>query len=92
MAEVIPHLLYPVAAKHAGIAGEYFPIYGMPSNVIQSCAAQAYASDEFHPLKFLAGIAKDLNIYEHTFVKELSEHEAVTANGAAQAYASDASG
>lgn len=36
---------------------------------------------QFHPLKFLAGIAKDLNIYEHTFVKELSEHEAVTANG-----------
>ena len=26
---------------------------------------------QFHPLKFLAGIAKDLNIYEHTFLKEL---------------------
>lgn len=33
---------------------------------------------QFHPLKFLAFIAKDLNIYEHTFVTKLSENKAVT--------------
>lgn len=33
---------------------------------------------QFHPLKFLAAIAKDLNIYEHTFVTKLSENKAVT--------------
>lgn len=33
---------------------------------------------QFHPLKFLAHIAKGLHIYEHTFVTELSENVAVT--------------
>lgn len=33
---------------------------------------------QFHPLKFISHIAKDLNIFEHTFVKELAEHTAVT--------------
>lgn len=36
---------------------------------------------QFHPLKFLAQIAENLKIYEHTFVKELSEHTAVTEKG-----------
>lgn len=33
---------------------------------------------QFHPLKFLAEIAKGLRIYEHTFVTKLSENTAVT--------------
>ena len=33
---------------------------------------------QFHPLKFLAHIAEGLNIYEHTFVTELSENTALT--------------
>lgn len=33
---------------------------------------------QFHPLKFISAIAKDLNIYENTMVRELSEHEART--------------
>lgn len=36
---------------------------------------------QFHPLKFLAHIAQNLNIYEHTFVKELAEHTAFTDAG-----------
>lgn len=32
----------------------------------------------FHPLKFLAEISKDLNIYENTFVTKLSKNKAVT--------------
>ncbi len=36
---------------------------------------------QFHPLKFLSKISENLRIYENTFVKELSEHEAVTERG-----------
>lgn len=36
---------------------------------------------QLHPLKFAAGIAKGLNIYENTFVKEFKDHTAVTENG-----------
>ncbi|MCL2634018.1 MAG: FAD-dependent oxidoreductase [Oscillospiraceae bacterium] len=33
---------------------------------------------QFNPLEFLYGIARDLNIYENTFVKELAKNIAVT--------------
>lgn len=33
---------------------------------------------QFHPLKFLSEIAKDLNIYENTFVRETADNTAVT--------------
>lgn len=36
---------------------------------------------QFNPLKFIAHIASDLNIYENTFVKELKEDEAITDEG-----------
>lgn len=36
---------------------------------------------QFNPLKFVAGIAKELNIYEHTFVKEMIGNTAVTDSG-----------
>ena len=36
---------------------------------------------QFHPLKFLAGITRGLNIYEHTFVEELAPHTATTRYG-----------
>ncbi len=36
---------------------------------------------QFHPLRFLAGISQNLHIYEHSFVKELAEHTAVTEHG-----------
>ena len=36
---------------------------------------------QFHPLQFLAEIAKDLNIYEHTFVREMIGTTAVTGKG-----------
>lgn len=36
---------------------------------------------QFHPLKFIAEISKELNIYEYTFVKEFAEHKAVTEKG-----------
>lgn len=36
---------------------------------------------QFQPLKFIAAISQNLNIYEHTFVKELKENMAVTGQG-----------
>ncbi|MEZ3487804.1 MAG: FAD-dependent oxidoreductase [Lachnospiraceae bacterium] len=36
---------------------------------------------QFHPLKFAGSLARKLNIYEETFVKELSENKAVTDHG-----------
>ncbi len=36
---------------------------------------------QFHPLKFLYAIAKDLPIYEHTKVLELIPHKAITNHG-----------
>lgn len=36
---------------------------------------------QFHPLKFLYGIAQNLNIYEHTFVKKVEGHTAWTEDG-----------
>ncbi len=36
---------------------------------------------EFHPLKFLYAVAKDLPIYENTKILELMPHKAITAKG-----------
>ena len=36
---------------------------------------------QFHPLKFVTALAKHLHIYEHTYVKELKSHRAVTNRG-----------
>ncbi len=36
---------------------------------------------QFHPLKFLSHISKDLNIYENTFVREMIDNTAVTDYG-----------
>ena len=36
---------------------------------------------QFNPLKFISEISYDLNIYEHTFVKEIEKNTALTDNG-----------
>ena len=36
---------------------------------------------QFHPLKFVSRIARNLNIYENSFVKEFRDHTAVTEKG-----------
>ncbi|MBE5782569.1 MAG: FAD-dependent oxidoreductase [Clostridiales bacterium] len=36
---------------------------------------------QFHPLKFVAGLAKNLRIYEHTKVRQLMPGKAVTSSG-----------
>ena len=40
---------------------------------------------QFHPLKFLSAVAKELNIYEHTFVREMIGNMAITDHATIQA-------
>lgn len=51
----------------------------LPINVAGAVCFKNQA--QFHPLKFLFSIAKGLNIYEHTFVREMIGTTAVTGGG-----------
>ena len=51
----------------------------LPINVAGAVCFKNQA--QFHPLKFLFSIAKGLNIYEHTFVREMIGTTAVTSGG-----------
>lgn len=42
---------------------------------------------QFHPVKFASAIAKDLEIYEHTFVREIENRTALTPRGKIRAQA-----
>ncbi len=49
---------------------------------VKCCGAVGFSSQaQFHPLRFLGHIAKDLNIREHTVVRELRDCTAVTNGG-----------
>ena len=53
-----------------------------PSIPLQTVGAVKFSDQaQFHPLKFFAAIAEGLNIYEHTFVREMIGNTAVTDNG-----------
>lgn len=36
---------------------------------------------QFHPLKFISSVSKELNVYENCFVTEMRNKEAITSNG-----------
>ena len=59
-----------------GIFGEYTEL---PLRVAGAVGFPNQA--QFHPLKFVAGMAKELRIYEQSYVKELKPHRAVTEKG-----------
>lgn len=49
---------------------------------VRSVGAVKFAHQaQFHPLKFIAAISRDLTIYEHTFVREMIGNTAVTDRG-----------
>lgn len=57
-------------------------IAGTPELPFQTVGAVEFAHQaQFHPLKFIAQIAKGLAIYENTFVTEFKDHTAVTKRG-----------
>ena len=69
-----------VSALHRiGVKAEYASTDELP---IQSAGAvRVKEQAQFHPLKFLYAIARDLPVYEHTKVRELMPHKAVTNHG-----------
>ncbi len=67
------------ALHQVGYEAEIVKVSELP---FQTAGAVAFPHQaQFHPLKFIAQIAKGLAIYENTFVKEFKEHTAVTENG-----------
>ena len=67
------------ALKHIGIKAEFSYAKELPFSVAGAVRVNNQA--QFHPLKLLYAIAKDLPIYEHTKVVELMPHKAKTNRG-----------
>ena len=71
-----------VAAKQLGISAEYLQgnqIEELPFGVMG--AVRFVDQAQFHPLKFIEGIAKKLTIYENAKVLEVDEHFVITEKG-----------
>ena len=62
-----------------GVKGEFSSAPELPFSVAGAVRVNGQA--QFHPLKFLYEIAKDLPIYEHTKVVELTPYKAKTNRG-----------
>lgn len=71
------------AVNTLGFPAEFVETVSLPLEVRGAVRFPAQA--QFHPLKFLAGIAKDLNIYEHTFIRELEPKRARSDRGSVTA-------
>jgi len=67
------------ALRTLGFPAEYTHHLPLPFQIAGAVGFPKQA--QFHPLKFIAGIATDLNIYEHTKVQELIGTTAVTNHG-----------
>ena len=67
------------ALNRIGVEAELSDAKELPFRVAGAVRVKEQA--QFHPLKFLCHIAKDLPIYEHTKVVELMPHKAKTNNG-----------
>ena len=68
------------ALNRIGVKAELSDAKELPFSVAGAVRVRDQA--QFHPLKFLYAIAKDLPIYEHTKVVELMPHRAKTNHGA----------
>ena len=67
------------ALKRLGVRAEASTANELPFTVAGAVCVKDQA--QFHPLKFLYAMAKDLPIYEHTKVLELQPHQAKTNRG-----------
>ncbi len=67
------------ALLRLGVKAELSDVRELPFSVAGAVRVKDQA--QFHPLKFLYAIAKDLPIYEHTKVTELMPHKAKTNHG-----------
>ena len=69
-----------IAALHQiGVKAEYAAADELP--IKSAGAVRVKEQAQFHPLKFLYAIARDLPIYEHTKVRELMPYKAITNHG-----------
>lgn len=64
------------ALEKIGYKAKFYKNTPLPINIAGAVCFPRQA--QFHPLKFLSAIAKDLNIYEKTFVRETVDNIAVT--------------
>ena len=67
------------ALNRIGVKADCSEASELPFSVVGAVRVENQA--QFHPLKFLYAIAKDLPIYEHTKVTELMQHKAKTNHG-----------
>lgn len=67
------------ALSNIGARAEFCRELSLPFSVAGAVKFPGQA--QFHPLKFLAAIVKELPIYENTFVKEMQGNTAVTDHG-----------
>ena len=67
------------ALRRLGADADFAPTLPLPFPV--AGAVRLADQAQFHPLKFAAGIAKGLRIYEHTKVRHLMPGKAVTSGG-----------
>ncbi|MBO5212773.1 MAG: FAD-dependent oxidoreductase [Clostridia bacterium] len=67
------------ALEKLGVNADFLETLSIPIDVAGAVRVRAQA--QFHPLKFIFEIAKDLNIYENTKVLELMPNKAITENG-----------
>lgn len=67
------------ALSKIGLHQQILETTELPFSVAGAIALEGQA--QFHPLKFLAAIARNLNIYEHSFVRERKKNAVVTEAG-----------
>ncbi|MBR5273361.1 MAG: FAD-dependent oxidoreductase [Clostridia bacterium] len=65
--------------NHLGIKADFYGATELPFKVAGAVCVREQA--QFHPLKFLYAISKDLPIYEHTKVTQLKPYTAITNHG-----------
>lgn len=68
-----------VAAKRLGIEAEYTTKTDLPFDV--KAAVRFENQAQFHPLKFLEYISRDLDIYEHTMARDIVGSAVITDHG-----------
>lgn len=67
------------AAEKLGMAAVYTELTELPFRVAGAVKFPAQA--QFHPMKFISGLATGLNIYEHTVMREMGDHWIATDKG-----------
>lgn len=71
------------ALEKIGYPARFYEMLPLPFETVGAVCFPDQA--QFHPIRFLSAIAKDLHIYEHTFVREMIGNMAVTDSGKIQA-------